>query len=264
MPVLHGGHQKTGLGEDTLQQAAHLRLIFRDEDVRGHFEGIGDGGRVRSILARRTRLGKPDHDRGAFVRCAADVDMSAVVLHRAVHHGEPEPRALSHALGGEERFEDALEHIGRHAVPSVAHLQSHPRSRWWQIGSRLLLDVDIVEFDREQTAIGHRVARIHREIHDGLFDAAGIHTHQLVTGCAHVDGDRGRHHPDQQRGRALHDGIEPLRSIAQRRAAREVEQLSRERSRTTGRCLDGLQFGPRRMVQRQLTRARDRHCPRWP
>ena len=38
-----------------------------------------------------------------------------------MHHREAEPGALTHILCGEERFEDAIEHVAVHADAIVAY-----------------------------------------------------------------------------------------------------------------------------------------------
>src|SRR5271165_164850 len=71
---------------------------------------------ARALLRRRLvrgehvfealRASEVDRKRGALGRGALHGYRAPVRPHDAVHHGEPEPRALADALRGEERVED--------------------------------------------------------------------------------------------------------------------------------------------------------------
>ena len=58
-------------------------------------------------------------------RLAVGEDVAAGLLDDAVDGGEAEPGAAADLLGGEERLEDLLHHLGRHAGAGVAHLDQH-------------------------------------------------------------------------------------------------------------------------------------------
>src|ERR1700741_1769315 len=53
-------------------------------------------------------------------------EAASVLLHDAVGNGKPEPRALAHLLGGEERLEDAGHDLGRDAGAVVLELHDDP------------------------------------------------------------------------------------------------------------------------------------------
>ncbi len=47
---------------------------------------------------------------------------------KAINHGQAQPGALPHILGGEERIKNAGTHFFRHAHASVRNLHNHPRT----------------------------------------------------------------------------------------------------------------------------------------
>ena len=63
---------------------------------------------------------------GALAGLAFDLEIGAVPLRDAVHHGEPEARA-ARALGGEERLEAAAARVLVHADAGVDDLEHHAR-----------------------------------------------------------------------------------------------------------------------------------------
>ena len=122
-----------GRGEDLVAELREhvdhgqpdVRVVFDDQDGFAAPHGIGLL-RARRLIGVRimTAREREPHD-GALARRAVDRRMAAALLDEAEHHAEPEPRAFAVRLGREERFEHALEHVGRHAGARVGHLERH-------------------------------------------------------------------------------------------------------------------------------------------
>src|SRR5207247_6987055 len=56
---------------------------------------------------------------------AVHLDTAAVLLHQAVHRGQPQARSLPGRLGRETRFEDARLRVLVHPAPGVADGEAH-------------------------------------------------------------------------------------------------------------------------------------------
>src|SRR5690349_8117078 len=75
---------------------------------------------------RLRRLHRQEQRKGsAFADLGVHLDAPAVFLHDLVCNGKPEPGALSHFLGGEERVEDLGENAVGNAVTVVGDIDSH-------------------------------------------------------------------------------------------------------------------------------------------
>jgi hypothetical protein len=146
------------------------------------------------------------------------------LLNDAVQGGEADPRPTAGRLGGEERLEDARRHLGRHPCSGVAHYERRSLRRA-QLGAR---DTDL---DGERPVPMHRVARIHRQVHDHLLElrAVGQHRHRAMRGerdevqrCAEERSEHRCH---------LRDNLVEIEHLgAQHLLAAEGEQLRGERS----------------------------------
>jgi hypothetical protein len=104
------------------------------------------------------------------------VDIAVGLGDDPVHGRQAEPCALSPRLGGEERLEHTLDHLWRHAVAHVADREPDVPA-----GLDLAVEIErvLVELDvggrEDQPASGrHRVARVHRQVDEYLFDLSGI------------------------------------------------------------------------------------------
>src|SRR5215470_14152921 len=62
-----------------------------------------------------------DLERRAATELAVDQQESTALLHDAVHRGEAKAGPLPLLLRREERLEDPVLYLGRHAAPRVAH-----------------------------------------------------------------------------------------------------------------------------------------------
>src|SRR6185503_9028191 len=101
-----------------------------------------------------------------------DRDEAAVPLRDRIYRGETQPCALTRGLRGEERFEDVRPDVVRNALPAVGYAEKCP-SAGPAIGLArqvFLGELDRSRFDKERSAVGHRVAGIDAEIHQHLAD----------------------------------------------------------------------------------------------
>jgi len=114
---------------------------------------------------------------------AVHIDEAVVLLDDAVNGGEPQPRSFSDLLGREERFENMGKVSGGDAGACVAHHEADVGA-----GGRIRMgetvrpvDHDVGGFERELSARRHRVARVHRQIDQNLFDLRRIDFHRPET-----------------------------------------------------------------------------------
>src|SRR5256885_1157007 len=115
--------------------------------------------------------------RAAWLVVGADI--AAALLDDPVDGREAEPGAFSLRFGGEEGLEDPSSSLGTHANAGVAHREHGVGPR---LHDRVLAGIRFVElhvggFDRQLTARGHGIARIHGEIHDDLLELAAVGAH---------------------------------------------------------------------------------------
>ncbi len=86
----------------------------------------------------------------------------------AVHRGQPQARTLADILGGEERLEEMLLHLGAHALAGVGDFEDRPRSALGLVRPRR------THHHLHAAATRHRILRVHRQIHHHLLDLHGI------------------------------------------------------------------------------------------
>ncbi len=99
-----------------------------------------------------------------------DTDISVVAFHDPVDHREPQPRAPSHFLGGEEGLENPALRLLIHPLSAVRDGYLHVVSRFHE-GFCLFLVADHRpgSFDIEIAPSGHRLPGVDEEIHEDLF-----------------------------------------------------------------------------------------------
>jgi hypothetical protein len=165
-------HRVAGLAQHAHGECPHCGIVLDHQDGLGAAARDSSGRRRGRRLGRVGGAGEADREGGALAGRAVDVDVSTALVHGAVHGRETEPGALPDRLGGEERLEHMGQHIGRHAVPGIAHPQHHGiavtrrplAARGGEIGG----------LDGERAALRHRVARVHRQVHQHLLDLRRI------------------------------------------------------------------------------------------
>ncbi len=113
---------------------------------------------------------------GAVALFAVDPDMSVRLFDEAVDHAETEPRSLSDLLGGEERFKHLVEQAAGDSCPGVAH-RNHDivaRINLAAHGGVVLVEHDILGFQRQLATVRHSVPRIQGEVQDRRRELTGI------------------------------------------------------------------------------------------
>ncbi len=110
------------VGKEVAHQLEHEVLVVHAQDAAAE---LTPPGAVAGPLGRSHRLAvrgrEGDAETRARPRRALDEHMPAVLVNDAVDHGKAHAAALAHFLGGEERLEHALHHLGRDAGAGVAH-----------------------------------------------------------------------------------------------------------------------------------------------
>src|SRR5580658_5413126 len=96
---------------------------------------------------------------GAASYFALHHDVSAALLHDAVHGGEAEAGALTFLLGGEERLENSRLGLLVHAAAGVADGKQNVVAGTDEslAAAMILVDENVFRFDRELSAVGHGV-----------------------------------------------------------------------------------------------------------
>ena len=119
---------------------------------------------------------KREVERAAHAHRAVHPDVATRLPHDAVHGRQPEAGALAHRLGGEERLEDVLERFAAHTHAGVAH-REHDVAAGHHLRAVELaeaLDLRVLGANLQDTAGGHRVARVDGQVHEHLLDLARV------------------------------------------------------------------------------------------
>ena len=99
------------------------------------------------------------------------VDRAADLLGEAEHLAEAEAGAFAEALGGEERLEHPLHHLGLMPLPvSETRKATYSPARPSGLPSSTL----VVRADLERSAVLHRVARVEGEVEERELERAGV------------------------------------------------------------------------------------------
>jgi hypothetical protein len=173
------GEDEIALGNEIAADGfAEGFFVFHEENgfVAFGVRSCGDGASVgeRSLV----RDGKKNFEFGAGVGFAEDADGAAMLFDDAVDGGEAEAGAFAGNFGGEERFEDVRFGFGTHAGAGV--FDGEDAVAAGSDGDAALeaivdADVEAIECDGERAAFGkHGVAGVDDEIHEHLFELAGI------------------------------------------------------------------------------------------
>src|SRR5260370_6768253 len=127
-------------------------------------------------LRRLRHLRQINLEGGAFPHFAICPDVPAALFQHTVDHRQSQSRSMAGPFGSEKRFKDARQYRCVHAHPRVgndkqgvrpgrgSHVEPH----------KIIVQLDVLGFQRESSALGHRVARVDAEIHQHLFELSGI------------------------------------------------------------------------------------------
>ena len=107
-------------------------------------------------------------------------------------HAEPQPSPLANLFGGEERFEYARQHLGRHAGAGIPNRQGDiVANGQFMIQKREdPIDRAVLGFEREGTASGHGVASVEHQVENRSLELPGIdHDRPEIVGQAALYGN---------------------------------------------------------------------------
>ena len=148
--------------------------------------GLAPAGRPRGPRRRRVAAVNRKQDAEAAPRAgrARHDHVTAVLVHDAVHRGEPHAAAAPDILGSEERLEHALENLGADAGARVGDLQLDEVAAEALAAARadgFPRQLGRVHGDFDAADSRHRVASVDREIED----LVELHGSSMTTGpCA--------------------------------------------------------------------------------
>src|SRR5438876_10580026 len=155
-----------------------FRSVLREE--HGFRAALGAcPGRRLARLDRLVDARQVDLEAGAAARLGVYPDEPPALLHDAVHRGQPQARAFAPLLGREERLEQMGLHVRRHADAGIADREQDvaPRRRREVLARIALVQFGVRGLDGELAALGHRIPRIHGQIHDHLLELPRVGLH---------------------------------------------------------------------------------------
>ena len=163
-------------GKRAMRQAAQLLVILHDEHGPSPGARRFDRRDLPDVLGQRRDGGEIDLERRALAGLGIEPDVATRLLDDAVHGRQPKAGSAPRGLGGEEWLEDPRL---RPLVHPAAGIGDGKHDVFARDDRDVLRGVRIVEcgvsgFDRHGAAVGHRVARVDREIHDDLLDLVWI------------------------------------------------------------------------------------------
>ena len=109
-------------------------------------------------------------------RFAVYVDKTFVLSHNSVYGGHSQTGSLSHLFGGEKRLKDMPHRFPVHprSVIADAQLDVMTGCKVEVIPTIEFIDGNVPGFDRQLSAMRHRVTGIHRQVDQDLFDLGRI------------------------------------------------------------------------------------------
>ena len=198
---------------------------------------------------------------------AVDPDEAAALLDHAVDGGEAQAGAFPLFLGSKKRFEDARLSFLIHAHSGVADGEEHVGSGCddrTQVAV-VAIELGVRSLDQQAAAVGHGVARVDREIHDDLFDLAGIGANGAkIWREAEDELDIFANEAGNELDDILDDGVEIEDARLEDLHAAESEKLASQGGGAVGGAVDLFDFargGVRRRqdIHQQLGVALDDH-----
>jgi hypothetical protein len=120
------------------------------------------------------------------LRLALDVDLAARLLGEAVDLAEAQARALVDRLGGEERFEDLHQRLGRHAGAVVGDVDGDEGAAGGGMATDGGHAAGVARRDPDRPAARHRVPGVDDHVEDRGVELAGIGLDHVL-GLGQVD-----------------------------------------------------------------------------
>ena len=156
---------------------------------------------------------------GAFPDRAIDENIPPRLFNNTVGGGQPQPRPLAGPFGGVEGFKHFLQPVPRNTFALVSDLNSYilPNGHGHPITCKRFSQLGIFCRDLDFPAHGHRIARVHDQVHQHLF--------QLPFIC--TDGLQDRVMAERQSHRFTNQTIKQMGQVGKRVA--HIDRLGAER-----------------------------------
>ena len=240
-------HVVAPTAERSRGQTPHLGIVLDEQDrppfwpTDGTAHGLGSSWFVAGVQR------KPDVEARPLAGSCAYLDAPTALFDDPVAGREPQTRSLPDILGREEGFEDVRQDVLGNPGALVFDAQARPGSRL-HLRTGRIAERGPVDRDRDRSALGHRVARVHHEVDEDLLELAGVDED------AHVFRPVGDRQLDVLADQATQHRGEVARHLEQRRRSRhhdlttgQCEQLTGEARRVFGGDPD---LGQRRVQRR--------------
>ena len=247
LPVAGGEHAIAHLLEQPLGHGAEMGIVLHEEDrvrAAGQQFLFPRGARRQGLLVAE---GEIDLHRRPLPYLAVEVHESVVLFHEPVHHGHAESGAHAGGLGGEERLEHARLGLAVHTGAGVAHAEAYVHARLDPGVQRAVLRVEpgAAHVEVQRAAVGHRVARVGRQIQENLLERSGIGLHHARGGLGvAADLDRGGEQAPQRMQLLPNPLGHAERAQVERLVAAEPQQPVHQLGTAPGRVGQLLQIAP--------------------
>ncbi len=165
--------------------------------------------------------------------------------HNTVHHGQPQPSALTRVLGSKKRFEYVLDHFRTHTMAGIADAQLDIGTLLdsGNPGCSVRVEVDIGERNSQNPAsFPHGMAGVGADVHDHLMDLSWISHYQGITGKIQLELDVFGCRRPQQFKRLFHDLIHSHRPQLEFALFAEGQDLSCKVPGALDGAIDGQQI----------------------
>src|SRR5690606_6624064 len=95
---------------------------------------------------------------------------AAVLAHRRVHRRQPQAGTLAEALGGIEGLEYVVQNVGMNARSGIAYGKADvvPGASQSRTLGVTRVEKEVARLEGEPASLGHRVARVDREVENDL------------------------------------------------------------------------------------------------
>ena len=254
-------------GENVGRIVAHLRLVLDHQYrlVAGSIrENLGQWSNLRRL---RRDARQVDPERRPAPRLALDLHATAALGDNALDGRQPQPGATANFLGREERLEDMPPRFFVHADAGVAHGQHDiaSRARAGMQPCRSFVPLHLGRADRDLAAVGHRIARVHNQVHHDLFHLVRVGENfgdPRIEAQLHLDVLP--HQARQHRLQTRHHLIQIERPGVEDLLAAVGQQLPRQLRRALARRQDfldrfALWIGRLQFLEQQMAIAVDHH-----
>ena len=239
VPAVSDSHPIAERPHLTLENPAQFLIVFHKQHA---LRAIADRRPEFAFQRHRIAVGCRENqlDRRANTLLGIDSSRTVELPHQTVDHRQAHAGPFTDRLGGIEGLEGARHLLFRHADTRIRDRKEHVASRLQLLLA--LLDVlgpypHVRRFDRQSSAVGHRVSRVQREIEERAFGLSGIDLRIPEAATSNrLDLDALRNDPSQHPVHALHQVVEVDGCSVERGIVSEREKLTGQPSTTFHRA----------------------------